>query len=105
MPKRVAVLLAATVAALLTGNGVAVAAPTAPASSTPVQGGALAASGGGGAGLAGAEPNDHGPYVLLNMVTYFCADIPGYGPGYVNAPVTQYDCNMHQAEDNQFFWF
>ncbi|MET7399414.1 RICIN domain-containing protein [Dactylosporangium sp. NPDC005572] len=103
MRNRIAVLLAATMAtALLVGSGVAAAATAAP---TSLKGGMSAAKGGGVARLAAEEPNDYGPYVIENMITHYCVDIPGYGPGYVNAPVTQFTCNYWMDDDNQFFWF
>jgi hypothetical protein len=42
-------------------------------------------------------------YLLYNVTTGKCADIPGFGAGQIDGPVNQYTCNG-SANDNQLFY-
>jgi hypothetical protein len=45
-----------------------------------------------------------GPTIIFNVVTSKCVDLPGFGNGVPNGPVTQFTCNGSTA-DNQLFLF
>ncbi|MFI6056038.1 RICIN domain-containing protein [Streptomyces violascens] len=46
----------------------------------------------------------YGPYLVKNVVTGKCIDIPGYGAGTVNGPVNEYTCNGTSGDNQLFYW-
>ncbi|MFD9797143.1 RICIN domain-containing protein [Streptomyces sp. NPDC059070] len=46
----------------------------------------------------------YGPYLVKNVVTGKCIDIPGYGPGTVNGPVNEYTCDGSSRDNQLFYW-
>jgi ricin-type beta-trefoil lectin protein len=46
----------------------------------------------------------YGPYFILNLVTKMCVDLPGYGAGPRDGPVTQFTC-AKTGDDNQEWTF
>ncbi|MFK8906144.1 RICIN domain-containing protein [Streptomyces sp. YS-3] len=46
----------------------------------------------------------YGPYLVKNVVTGQCIDIPGYGAGTVNGPVNEYPCNGSAGDNQLFYW-
>ncbi|WP_406503670.1 RICIN domain-containing protein [Streptomyces sp. NBC_00212] len=46
----------------------------------------------------------YGLYLVKNVVTGKCIDIPGYGAGTVNGPVNEYTCNGSSGDNQLFYW-
>ncbi|MFI1172838.1 RICIN domain-containing protein [Streptomyces melanogenes] len=46
----------------------------------------------------------YGPYLVKNVVTGKCIDLPNYGAGAVNGPVNEYTCNGTSGDNQLFYW-
>lgn len=53
---------------------------------------------------AGAKIDVYGPYLIYNLATQKCVDVPGFGDGTINGPVNQYTCDGSWS-DNQLWYF